>query len=273
MEKEDLCRALRGREKHGFRIDNSEYWRNYYEKKFKNLDLVREKKYAKFLKETYPGYKKYLDVASGYGFLPLELTRLGIKVVCVDKFKTMREAAKNYFKSNGYEIEIVGSDITKMPFEKNEYEVVTAISILEHFPMVEIKKDVFGEINRVLKKGGILVAHVPIKSVVTRIKRWYRTKIKKDLPEWAVDDDGDVTHKIWFTADSCLALLKEMGYRVDYVMFNFKRSNEELASIKFLDGLLSPGLGKFYRMNDVLTWRQKLISVFASSVVFVCRKK
>lgn len=46
----------------------------------------------------------------------------------------------------------------------------------------------------VVQDEGIVLIHVPVKSAVTMLKKFVRRNIVHDLPSWAVDDDGDITH-------------------------------------------------------------------------------
>ena len=54
----------------------------------------------------------------------------------------------------------VKADICKLPFENNIYDLVFCNHVLEHIP--EDQK-AMSELYRVLKKGGTLIAQVPIK--------------------------------------------------------------------------------------------------------------
>ena len=60
-------------------------------------------------------------------------------------------------------------DVYKLPFKKNFFDGVLAIDILEHLekPRLALK-----EVNRVLKKDGVLQAHVPLEGELWALHFW-----------------------------------------------------------------------------------------------------
>ena len=82
-----LKKAVCSRDVSGFRFDNSKYWKKYYLNKIRNQDYIREHEYAVFLSKLVGKNVKVLDIATGYGFLPVEMSKLGLKVDCVDKYE------------------------------------------------------------------------------------------------------------------------------------------------------------------------------------------
>lgn len=266
-----LNEAVKSREVRGVRFDNSSYWRRYYIEKYKNRNTGREKSYAEFVSKLVKG-KNALDLATGYGFLPVELKRFNFDVICLDEFDRMIEMAKEYFKENEVNMEIVKADVVDTPFKNSEFDLVTAMSILEHLSKEEISRDLIPEIKRVLKNNGWILIHVPVKSLVTRFKKWYRNKILKDLPDWAIDDDGDVTHKIWFSFEEYSNLLVKANLKIEYVGFNFIRSNEKIIWMKVLNWIFGKIDGGFYQNNNKRTFEEKFFANFCTSAVYICRK-
>lgn len=266
-----LNEAVKSREVRGVRFDNSSYWRRYYIEKYKNCNTGREKSYAEFVSKLVKG-KNALDLATGYGFLPVELKRFNFDVICLDEFDRMIEMAKEYFKENEVNMEIVKADVVDTPFKNSEFDLVTAMSILEHLSKEEISRDLIPEIKRVLKNNGWILIHVPVKSLVTRFKKWYRNKILKDLPDWAIDDDGDVTHKIWFSFEEYSNLLVKANLKIEYVGFNFIRSNEKIIWMKVLNWIFGKIDGGFYQNNNKRTFEEKFFANFCTSAVYICRK-
>ncbi len=53
---------------------------------------------------------------------------------------------------------LVAADLTALPFESESFDAVTSLDVLEH---IEADFDAAGEIARVLRPGGVLVAIVP----------------------------------------------------------------------------------------------------------------
>jgi ubiquinone/menaquinone biosynthesis C-methylase UbiE len=269
----NLLEAINCRDVKGFRFDNTEYWKKYYEKKDKIHDFFREKRYAKFLRSQLKDGSKMADLASGYGFLPLELQKLDIDITCVDKFPGMIEMTKKHFESNGENLKIKRADIVNLPFEDHSLEAVSAMSTLEHFPLNEVQEDILPEIKRVLKADGLLFVHMPVKSVMTLFKKNWRIYIKHDLPKWACDDDGDVTHKMWLTSEQYFDLIHKAGFKVNFVTFNFIRSNESDGIMKIANKILSLISHNFYPVGKKFSWNLKLLSILATSVAFVSQKE
>lgn len=262
--------ALKKREIRGIRFDNSNYWEKYYLGKLKDKDISREKNYANFFSKVCKG-GKVLDLATGYGFLPVEMKKLGFEVTGLDRFDEMIDLAKKYFRENKVDIKIVKSDVINTPFESGQFDVVTAMSIMEHLSEDEVKLDFIPEIRRVLRKRGYVLIHVPVKSCVTLAKKWFRKNIVKDLPCWAIDDDGDVTHKMWMSFDEYFDLLDKNGLKVKYVGFNFSRSNERIWWMRWLSVMLKKIDGEFYRFSaENKSLAVKIFVNLCSSVDYVC---
>jgi len=273
MEGKTLRDAIKERDVLGFRFDNSKYWKKYYSKKIKENDFVREHEYAIFLSKLISKKAKVLDIATGYGFLPVEMSKMGIKVECVDKYKEMIEVANKYILRNNLLLKIYKADVTKLPMRNQVYDLVTAQSIFEHFCFEEMCEKLIPEVKRVLKKNGLVLIHVPIKSGVSVIKKYFRKYIKKDLPEWAIDDDGDAAHKIWLSAGQYMKQFSKQGFKIEYFRFNFIRSNETMMWMKLLNKLfIGFGMSKFFKIESVSNFKLKLLSFLGTSTVLICRK-
>lgn len=271
VEIKDREKAISLRGKAGTRYDNSSYWKNYYEEKLSRRDTVRERFYANFLYFLSHRGAKVLDLASGCGFLPLEMSRLGFKVTCLDRYPEMIKMARHYFGRYKVSMRIIKADVVDIPVEDSLLEVVTAMSIVEHLPLEEVKEKLLPEIWRVLEDDGLLLIHVPVRSYITRFKRWWRI-LRGDLPVWAIDDDGDLTHRFWFGVKDYVGLIEKSGFKVDYVRFNYSRSNEKLFWMKLLELVVSKMDGSFLKWGDGLGFRIWWLSKLAVSSAFVCHK-
>src|SRR5438067_3051164 len=97
---------------------------------------------------------RILDAGCGTGAL-LEALRAepGRETVGLD----FAEAALQFCRERGYD-RLVRGDLTALPFAGAQFHAVTALDVIEH---VEDDKAAVGEIARVLRPGGILVATVP----------------------------------------------------------------------------------------------------------------
>lgn len=116
---------------------------------------------------------KILDVGCGPGELIVSLLRKGYDVCGVDISQRMIEEAVQTVRKNGF-IEwnrgFVG-DIEKLDFDDGVFDVVVASGVIEY------QKDdqaALGEMSRVLKEGGLLIANVTNKySYLKLFERMY----------------------------------------------------------------------------------------------------
>ncbi|HBN76386.1 class I SAM-dependent methyltransferase [Rubinisphaera italica] len=85
-----------------------------------------------------------------------------------------------------------------LPFEDSSFDVIVLAEVLEHLPYPKIT---FGEIQRILKPGGMLVGSIPL---AYHLKdRWQVVRGRK---LWM---NGDPTHVQFFKYDDLLAFFKE----------------------------------------------------------------
>jgi predicted SAM-dependent methyltransferase len=113
-------------------------------------------------------------------------------------------------------------DVSKLDFASdNEYDLVRASHILEHFSFEEIKQ-VLSEWRRVLRMGGYLIVCVPnykvscwgviLKpSILELDEKTYKSRINGIF---ALDLPPQYRHKVVFTYKSLTKLLNNSGFRV-----------------------------------------------------------
>jgi demethylmenaquinone methyltransferase/2-methoxy-6-polyprenyl-1,4-benzoquinol methylase len=102
--------------------------------------------------------EQILDIAAGTGTSSMAFLSEGVRVVAADFSKGMLEVGKKKYPK----LEFVFADAMKLPFQDQEFDVVTMSFGLRN---VQDHKVALGEFLRVLKPGGRLVicefAHVP----------------------------------------------------------------------------------------------------------------
>lgn len=205
------------------RFDNSKYWKRYYLKKLRGADTKREKKYARLIRNYVGEGARVAELASGIGFLAKELDQVGLKVTAVDLFDEMILQAKKYLL--GTKVKIIKADIANTKFKDGSFDAVTAMSIIEHVSKDEVVENIIPELKRILRDRGYLFIHVPVKSSYSLFVKLLRKHIFRDLPEWAIDDDGDITHRFWISYKEYIQLFEKQGFELINYDFYLTRSH------------------------------------------------
>lgn len=95
-----------------------------------------------------------LDVGTGPGFFAITLAMAGHKITAVDVTPSMLEQAKNNAKQHDVDINFVQSDVHRLPFNENTFDLIVTRNVtwnLKH-PI-----QAYQEWFRVLKVGGRLI--------------------------------------------------------------------------------------------------------------------
>lgn len=142
------------------------------------------------------GLKKVLDVGCGIGKLVQFLNNEGFHAYGCDSAYIAIETAKKINKKNT----IIRATATKLPFKKNSFDLISAVSIIEH--LTKKKVDVFiNEAKRILKPHGFIFIVTPNFASPWRFiqgKKWFGY--------------SDPTHITFFTPLSLSNLLKQYGF-------------------------------------------------------------
>ncbi|HOW29802.1 MAG TPA: class I SAM-dependent methyltransferase [archaeon] len=93
--------------------------------------------------------KNLLDIGCGAGIHIKAYSKKGAKCSGIDISETMIEMAKK----NNPKVEFKVGTVTKLPYKSNSFDVVTCSLILDYIADLNLA---YKEINRILKKGGIL---------------------------------------------------------------------------------------------------------------------
>jgi SAM-dependent methyltransferase len=95
------------------------------------------------------------DVGTGTGILALELARLGVRVVAIDRSPRMLEAAREKIAKSGLEgIELREGDAAALPLADGSVEAAFAHVVLQYLPS---PADAVAEMARVVRPGGVVV--------------------------------------------------------------------------------------------------------------------
>jgi tellurite methyltransferase len=102
-----------------------------------------------------------LDLGCGDGRNSLFLAGIGLRVEAIDQSRTgiekLNQRASEYGLDQNIETEVV--DVREFDFKDDQYNLINAITILDHLPEQDIKL-VIEKVARSLRKGGVLFAKV-----------------------------------------------------------------------------------------------------------------
>ncbi len=101
------------------------------------------------------GGAEILDIATGTGKQAFAFAKKGYKVTGIDLSEDMLKIARKNNKYKNLKLEV--GDATRLPFEDNKFDV-SCVSFALHDMPSEIREKVVGEMVRVTKSGGIIVA-------------------------------------------------------------------------------------------------------------------
>jgi len=113
-----------------------------------------------------------LDIGCASGYFTVYFKNKAKKVYGVDVKNEMIDEAKKLYP----EIKFFVIKSEKLPFNSNMFDVVTILDVLEH---VKDDKKMITEIDRILKKDGLLIMSVPHKGLFTFLEPDY---IKTSIP-------------------------------------------------------------------------------------------
>jgi ubiquinone/menaquinone biosynthesis C-methylase UbiE len=122
-----------------------------------------------------------LDLGGGTGDFASPLKTENATVITLD---TNPDALKSRIDG----IQAVLGDATRLPFKDSSIDAVTARAILHHFP--ESLDGCLGEVDRVLKSGGLFLAQEPLaNNILANLARRYISTERHEAGERPLDPD------------------------------------------------------------------------------------
>ena len=128
----------------------------------KRLDLALQHIH-KYFENTPP--KSVLDVGYGGGTFILNLAGISNDVHGIDLHDKI-SVVNEILGLEGVTASLVKGNILEMPYDTSSFDLVTCISVLEHFKNQQLKQ-AMAEILRVLRPGGVAVVGFPTKNIVS----------------------------------------------------------------------------------------------------------
>lgn len=161
--------------------------------------------------------KKILDLGCGPGLYNRRLSKMGADVKGIDLSKGLIKIAKE----ENPNLDFVVGDAEKLPYKNSQFDIVLSTLVLGH---LEKWDRALGEINRVLKKGGIFIFsnYNPVVERTKKTKWFFRSfrEIKDYFKEgwrfttWKKDAKKIHHHKTYGTI---IKLLVKNGFEIiDY---------------------------------------------------------
>jgi SAM-dependent methyltransferase len=160
-----------------------------------------------------------LELGCGYGFLLVSLATFfpGVQWTAVD------HPDRSYFNRPDYRqmirdhnCHLVGLDFVDqpLPFADQSFSVVTFSETIEHLPVERIYF-VLGEISRVLRPGGLLIASSPNQASLENRIRLFRGKSVFDLPDEMPAAKGIFGHIRLYTPAEMSLMMSQRGFSLE----------------------------------------------------------
>jgi len=159
-----------------------------------------------------PNGKSLLDIGCGSGTLIGLLKKRGLSVLGID---TSEEASQ--VAAHESEVRVIVGALEQSAFGNSLFDVVTMFHVIEH---VTNPREVLGEVQRILKPGGVLIAQVP--NIDSWQFRWFGAKwYGLDVPRHVID----------YSQRSIVKLLEDTGFSVRRIrQFNLRDNAPALVS-------------------------------------------
>lgn len=159
------------------------------------IDILWRKKAVGLLKKDNP--KLILDIATGTGDFAIEAMSLNPdKITGVDISDGMLEIGKEKIKNRNlsHKIELFKGDSENLPFEENSFDAITCGFGVRNFENLEKG---LSDMNRVLKKGGMVVIlefSKPLKFPVKQLYSFYFTRLLPFIGRMISKDSSAYTY-------------------------------------------------------------------------------
>ncbi len=158
-----------------------------------------------------------LETGCGRGNMSLYFADAGWDCHLLDISENALSVARDNFESLGMKGEFQFGDVHQLPYEKESFDCVFSIGLLEHFEDVE---QIIEEQHRILKKEGIFIGYVvperkmnvqtlvkPANILLSKFKKFFDPKV--DI----FKNDRELLYRSDFTSDHYMKIMKKLGWK------------------------------------------------------------
>lgn len=176
-------------------------------------DIYPHKFYEKLLsKGLCRENQRILDIGTGTGVLPRNLSKFGGEFTGVDISENQIKYAKLLTEKAGLDIDYYVCSAERLPFEDKSFDAVTACQCFYYFD----EKRLFPEIHRILKKDGhFLILFMEWLYYESDIVRKSVEIINKYNPLWSGSEHKDTVYPIPPSANGLFKVLSNETFPVD----------------------------------------------------------
>jgi 2-polyprenyl-3-methyl-5-hydroxy-6-metoxy-1,4-benzoquinol methylase len=183
-----------------------------------------------------PSGARLLDLGAAQGRVLIAAAQRGLRAVGIEPYAPAREQALTLAEESHVSVDIRPGRAETLPFPDAGFDVVHALSVLEH---VDDPRRVMAEVFRVLRPGGVFwfcttnglcprqneIAVFPWfgwypNRLQRRIMRW----TARNRPAWIGNTDTPAMH--WFTPAKTRAMLRDAGFGDVFDRWDLRRDEE-----------------------------------------------
>jgi len=179
------------------RVSTVEHWDKCWDAS--NLDYIN--KITDELELLHPADKMVCEIGAGSGATAIKMQELGAKVFCIDYSQKSIDLIKKNAAQSGAVVYCVKADAFALPFKTDIFDICYHQGFLEHFRDISV---LLSEQNRILKKGGYLLADVPQKYSLYTIKKKILILLGKWFAGWETEFSIDRLKKVLSSAGFCM---------------------------------------------------------------------
>ena len=125
-----------------------------------------------------------LDLGCGQGWYASELARMGYRMNGCDLSEKQIEHARSFAAKEGVSVDFTVADASRLPYGDESFDFAYAVNMVHHLTVLETREQVFREVARVLKPGGVFIPHeINAENPLFRFYMGYVFPLIRDIDE------------------------------------------------------------------------------------------